>query len=238
MKKITLVTPVPDLIKQVIQDSMLRQAVNNEIVDFNVINLRDHAEGNYRQIDDIPFGGGSGMVMMPEPIIRAIESVKQDLDPEKEIKIIYPSPQGKKWSHETALEMSECDQFVFICGHYKGIDERIIEKYGPEEYSIGDFVTTSGELPAMLMIDSMVRLIPGVLNNYDSALSDSFATGLLDAPYYTRPREVEGMAVPDVLLSGHHKQIDEWRQTKREERTKERRPDIWKKFLENRDETE
>lgn len=238
MKEIALVTPVPDLVNQVIQDSMLRQAVSNGIVRFHVINLRDHAEGNYRQVDDIPYGGGGGMVMMPEPVIRAVEKVKEDLDSETETRIIYPTPQGRTWSHDVAVDMSKSDQFIFICGHYKGVDERIIDKYSPEEFSVGDFVTTSGELPAMLMIDSMVRLVPGVLNNYESALSDSFASGLLDAPVYTRPREIEGMKVPEVLLSGHHRQIEEWRQEEREKRTRKRRPDIWEKYSKNRDEME
>lgn len=238
MKNFALVTPVPDLVNQVIMDSMLRQAVTNEIAEFKVVNLRDYAEGNYRQVDDIPYGGGGGMVMMPEPIIKAVESLKKGYMTGKKTRLIYPSPQGQIWSHEIAMDMSNCDRFIFICGHYKGVDERIIEKYSPEEYSIGDFVTTSGELPALLMIDSIVRLVPGVLNNYDSAMSDSFATGLLDAPYFTRPREIESMKVPEVLLSGHHKQIEEWRNKQREERTKRRRPDIWKKYIENRDETE
>jgi len=217
---------------------MLRQAVTNEIIQFQIVSPRDFAEGSYRQVDDEPFGGGGGMVMMPEPIIKAVEKAKEDLNFEKEIKMIYPSPQGRTWSHEIALEMGDCDQFIFICGHYKGVDERIIEKYSPEEFSVGDYVTTSGELPAMLMIDSIVRLIPGVLNNYNSAMTDSFATGLLDAPQYTRPRVIEGMEVPEVLLSGHHKQIETWRQEQRETRTKERRPDIWKKYLKNRNDTE
>jgi len=136
------------------------------------------------------------------------------------------------------MENSQIDKLIFICGHYKGIDERVIEKYVTHEYSIGDFVVTAGELPAMIMIDSIVRLIPGVLNKYDSAMSDTFASDLLDAPYYTRPREIEGMKVPDVLIEGHHKKIDEWRNAQREQRTKVKRPDIWEKYLEKSDFTE
>ena len=136
------------------------------------------------------------------------------------------------------MENSKIDKLVFICGHYKGIDERVVEKYVTHEYSIGDFVVTAGELPTMMMIDSIVRLIPGVLNKYDSAMSDTFASDLLDAPFYTRPREIDGMKVPDVLIEGHHKKINEWRNSEKKKRTREKRPDIWKQYLEKNDFTE
>ncbi len=216
---------------------MLRQAVERKIVEFNILNLRDFAKGNYRQVDDEPFGGGDGMVMMAEPFFKAIEH-SIELIGSTGTRIVYPSPQGVKWTHELALENSSVEKLIFICGHYKGIDERVIEKYVTHEYSIGDFVVTAGELPAMLLIDSIVRLIPGVLNKYESAMTDTFSADLLDAPYYTRPREIEGMKVPDVLLEGHHKKIEEWRKTERIKRTKKKRPDIWKKYKENSDSTE
>lgn len=216
---------------------MLRQAVDKGIANFTIVNLRDFAKGNYRQIDDEPFGGGDGMIMMAEPFFKAIDHSIEMIG-STGIRIVYPSPQGSVWSHKLALENSEIEKLIFICGHYKGIDERVIEKYVTHEYSIGDFVVTAGELPAMIMIDSIVRLIPGVLNKYESAMSDTFAADLLDAPYYTRPREIGGMKVPDVLLEGHHKKIDEWRKAERIKRTKENRPDIWKKYLENSDLTE
>jgi tRNA (guanine37-N1)-methyltransferase len=216
---------------------MLRQAVERNIVEFKVVNLRDFTIGNYRQIDDGPFGGGEGMVMMAEPLFKAIDQSLEKLGID-DVRVVYPSPQGIQWTHELAMENSQVDKLIFICGHYKGIDERVIEKYVTHEYSIGDFVVTAGEIPAMIMIDSIVRLIPGVLNKYDSAMSDTFASDLLDAPYYTRPREFEGMKVPDVLIEGHHKKIDEWRNAEREKRTKEKRPDIWKKYLEKSDFTE
>ena len=237
MKQIVIITPVPDTIDSLIANSMLRQAVERNVVEFKVVNLRDFTRGNYRQVDDEPFGGGDGMVMMAEPLFKAIDNSLEQLG-SGDVRIVYPSPQGVQWTHELAIENSQVDKLIFICGHYKGIDERVIEKYVTHEYSIGDFVVTAGELPAMMMIDSIVRLIPGVLNKYDSAMSDTFASDLLDAPYYTRPREFEGMKVPDVLIEGHHKKIDEWRNAQREKRTKAKRPDIWEKYLEKSDLTE
>ena len=237
MKQIVIITPVPDTIDSLIANSMLRQAVERNVVEFKVVNLRDFTRGNYRQIDDDPFGGGEGVVMMAEPLFTAIDFCLEQLG-SGEVRLLFPSPQGVQWTHELAMENSQIDKLIFICGHYKGIDERVIEKYVTHEYSIGDFVVTAGELPAMIMIDSIVRLIPGVLNKYDSAMSDTFASDLLDAPYYTRPREIEGMKVPDVLIEGHHKKIDEWRNAQREQRTKVKRPDIWEKYLEKSDFTE
>lgn len=216
---------------------MLRQAVERKIVEFSIINLRDFSKGNYRQVDDEPFGGGGGMVMMAEPLFRAIDH-SLELIGLANTRIVYPSPQGVQWTHKLAIENSYIEKLIFICGHYKGIDERVMQKYVTHEYSIGDFVVTAGELPAMIMIDSIVRLIPGVLNKYESAMSDTFATDLLDAPYYTRPRDIEGMKVPGVLLEGHHKKIDEWRKAKRIKRTKAKRPDIWEKYLDKSDFTE
>jgi tRNA (guanine37-N1)-methyltransferase len=237
LKQIVIITPVPDTIDNLIANSMLRQAVERNVVEFKVINLRDFTKGNYRQVDDEPFGGGDGMVMMAEPLFKAIDYSLEQLD-SGDVRVAYPSPQGVQWTHKLAIENSQLDKLIFICGDYKGIDERVIEKYVTHEYSIGDFVVTAGELPAMMMIDSIVRLIPGVLNKYDSAMSDTFASDLLDAPYYTRPRTIEGMKVPDVLIEGHHKKIDEWRNARREKRTETKRPDIWKKYLEKSDLTE
>lgn len=216
---------------------MLRQAVERNVVEFTIVNLRDFAKGNYRQVDDEPFGGGEGMVMMSEPLFKAIDHCLERVG-SADTRVVYPSPQGVLWKHELAVENSQVENLIFICGHYKGIDERVVQKYITHEYSIGDFVVTAGEIPAMIMIDSIVRLIPGVLNKYESAMSDTFATDLLDAPYYTRPREIDGMKVPDVLLEGHHKKIDEWRNAERIKRTKKKRPDIWKKYLDKSELTE
>lgn len=195
------------MVNSVVQQSMLRRAVEQEKVTLHCINLRDFGKSNYRQIDDTPFGGGAGMVMMPKPLFQAIDHAIELVGGSENLRIIYPSPQGELWSHKHAVENSEADKLIVICGHYKGIDERVIQKYVTHEYSIGDFVVTSGELPALIVIDSVVRLIPGVLNKIESALSDTFASDLLDAPYYTQPREIDGMKVPEVLISGHQKKL-------------------------------
>ena len=231
MKKIAVITPVPHVIEILIENSMLRKAISNKVAEFSIIDLRNFGIGNYRQIDDSPYGGGSGMVMMAEPLIKAIDNALEYVGIGEEVKIIYPSPQGSLWSQDTAEDLSKWDRIIVICGHYKGIDERIIKKYVTNQYSIGDFIMTSGEIPAMIMLDSALRLVPGTLNNIESALTDTFTLGLLDYPHYTQPRIVQEMSVPDVLISGHHKKIDTWRKNQREKRTQNKRPDLWKKYL-------
>jgi tRNA (guanine37-N1)-methyltransferase len=229
--QIAIVTPVPEMVATVVQNSMLRQAVERQVVDIHLINLREFGEGNYRQIDDKPFGGGSGMVLMAGPLFKAIEAALDQIGGFDEgTRIIYPSPQGKPWSHQAAMETSAIEKLIVICGHYKGIDQRVIDKYVTHEYSIGDYVLTSGELPALVLLDSTVRLIPGVLNDYESAMTDSFVNGLLEGPYYTQPRELDGREVPPVLLSGHHQKIKAWRAKQQEQWTKVRRPDLWEKY--------
>ena len=231
MKKIAVITPVPQVIEILIENSMLRKAISNQVAEFSIIDLRNFGIGNYRQIDDSPYGGGSGMVIMAEPLIKAIDKALEYVGISEEVKIIYPSPQGLLWSQDTAEDLSEWDRIIVICGHYKGIDERIIKKYVTNQYSIGDFIMTSGEIPAMIMLDSALRLVPGTLNNIESALTDTFTLGLLDYPHYTQPRIVQQMSVPDVLISGHHKNIDTWRKNQRLKRTQNKRPDLWKKYL-------
>jgi len=233
VKKIAIITPVPDMVDSIIEHSMLRKAAEENVVEYNVVNLREFGKGNYRQIDDTPFGGGSGMVLMAEPLMAAVENALEWINAEN-VRIVFPSPQGQKWNHDAAATFSEHDNTIFICGHYKGIDQRVIEKYVTDEFSIGDFVVTSGEVPAMIMIDSMVRLMPGVLNTRESAETDSFYGNLLDNPHFTKPREVVGMAVPEVLLNGHHQEINDWRQSQKEKITEEKRPDLWRNYLEHR----
>ena len=238
MNQIAVITPVPDVIDTLITNSILRKAVERNAVKFHIVNLRKFGRGNYRQIDDTPFGGGSGMVMMAEPLIKAIEHTMDLIGGSEDVQVIYPSPQGETWSQKVANQTSKVKKLIVICGHYKGVDERVIDRYGICEYSLGDFVITSGEIPAMVMVDSAVRLIPGALNTLDSALTDTFTHDLLDHPHYTQPREIEGLRVPDVLLSGHHKEIETWKQGQREKRTKERRPDLWKIYKEKLKESE
>ena len=231
MKKIAIITPVPEMVHAIIEQSMLRKAAAEKVVEYNVFDLREFGKGNYRQIDDTPFGGGSGMVMMAEPLMAAVEFAMEWMG-DNDVRIVCPSPQGKTWNHKSAETFSDHEKTIFICGHYKGIDQRVIEKYVTDEFSIGDFVVTSGEIPAMIMIDSMVRLIPGVLNSRESAETDTFYGDLLDNPHFTKPRKVDGMPVPEVLLNGHHKEIEDWRQSQREFITQEKRPDLWRKYLE------
>ncbi len=235
MKKVAVITPVPDVINILIENSMLRKSIDNQVAQIHVVNLREFGVGNYRQIDDAPFGGGSGMVMMAEPLINAIDNAMDLVGRSEEVKVLYPSPQGDLWDQRSAEGLSKWEKIIIICGHYKGIDERVIEKYVTDEYSIGDFIMTSGEIPAMIMLDSALRLVPGTLNNIDSALSDTFTLGLLDHPHYTQPRIVDGKPVPDVLISGHHEKISSWRQDQREKRTKEKRFDLWKKYTKIRE---
>ena len=230
MIQIAVITPVPDVIDTLIQNSMLRKAVEKRVVKLHTVNIREFGIGNYRQIDDTPFGGGSGMVMMAEPLFKALDKATDLVGGTDNIRVVYPSPQGKTWDQKFAEDMSKQQKIIMICGHYKGIDERVIEKYVTDEYSIGDFVMTSGEIPAMVMLDSIVRLVPGTLNTLDSALSDTFTQGLLDHPHYTQPRMVEEMPVPEILLGGHHEKIESWRQDQRERRTKDKRPDLWIKY--------
>ena len=230
MTIIAVITPVPDVIDTLIQNSILRKAVEKDIVEFHLVNLRDFGKGNYRQIDDAPYGGGNGMVMMAGPLFKAIECALELVGGPGNVQVIYPSPQGKVWNQKIAEETSQQKKLIIICGHYKGIDERVIEKYVTHEYSLGDFVMTNGEIPTMVMLDSAVRLIPGTLNNLDSALTDSFSQNLLDHPHYSQPRELDGMVVPDILTGGHHAKIDAWRKKQKENQTKQKRPDLWEKY--------
>ena len=230
--QIFIITPFPAIPEAVIGESILRRASEKEIVDYHMIDLREFTEGKHRQIDDYPFGGGTGMVMLAEPILKAMDRVRELYNGDKGLRVVFPSPQAKVLSQETSRDLSEADGIAFICGHYKGIDERVRETVVTDEISIGDYVVTGGELPAMVILDSVVRLIPGVLGDEESANTDSFTHDLLDHPHYTRPEEVKGLKVPEVLMSGHHANVDAWRQEQRELRTKKNRPDLWEHYQE------
>ena len=230
--QIFVITPFPAIPEAVTGESILRRAGEKEIVDYHMIDLREFTEGKHRQLDDYPFGGGTGMVMLAEPILKAMDRVRELYNGDKGLRVVFPSPQAKVLSQETSLDLSEADGIAFICGHYKGIDERVRETVVTDEISIGDYVVTGGELPAMVILDSVVRLIPGVLGDEESANTDSFTHDLLDHPHYTRPEEVKGLKVPEVLMSGHHANVDAWRQEQRELRTKKNRPDLWEHYQE------
>ena len=217
-------TLFPDMIKNVLNESITGRAVKNNIIDINYINIRDFADNKHNSVDDEPYGGGGGMVMQPGPIYRAYQSVTENLSYKP--KVIYMSPQGKVFNQELAKELAKEEHLIFLCGHYEGVDERIIEEIVDYEISIGDYVLTGGEIPAMVVIDSISRLIPGVLSSSDSYTNESHYSGLLEYPQYTRPIEFMGRRVPDVLLSGHHANIEKWRREKSLERTLYKRPDM------------
>ena len=221
------------MIQSFLSHTMARKAIELDIVDLQIFNLRDYSNGKYRQIDDTPFGGGPGMVMMAKPLFKALDDAIDKLDGIEGLNVLFPSPQGKIWNQKIAQDYTKVEKLVVICGHYKGIDQRVIDKYVTDEYSIGDFVMSCGEIPAMMMIDSIVRLQPGVLNDSESSKTDTFSSELLDTPFYTQPREINGMRVPKVLLSGNHGLIKSWKGNQRIEVTKLKRPDIWKKYNNN-----
>ena len=207
--RIDVISAVPALLKSPLNESILKRAQKKKLVSIHVHNLRKYAEGKYRQVDDKPFGGGAGMVLKPEPVFRCMEKLlsKRTYD-----EVIFLTPQGKKFSQKKANKLSLARNLILICGHYKGVDQRVIDKFVTSELSIGDYVLTGGEIAASVVIDSVVRLIPGVLGDGESALSDSFQTESgFDSPLYTRPAVYNDMKVPQVLLSGNHAEIEKWR---------------------------
>jgi tRNA (guanine37-N1)-methyltransferase len=224
---IDVVTPFPNLIQGAFEESILKRAKERERVTITLWNLRDFASDKHKTVDDYPYGGGAGMIMKPEPIFRAVAKIQKN-HPNLKSRIILMTPQGKVYTQDRAKELSCEEHLIFLCGHYRGVDERVVEALVTDEISLGDYIITGGELAAAVVIDSVIRLLPDVLNNFDSAEGDSFTSGLLDYPHYTRPEMFEGMPVPEVLLSGHHEQIREWRVEHALKRTQDRRPDLLK----------
>lgn len=204
--KIDILTLFPEIFHAIFNWSIIGRAVEKELVRLNCTNIRDFSEDKHKRVDDYPFGGGPGMVMKPEPIVKAIESVK-----ESESKIIYLSPKGKVYNQRMANKLAKEKHLILLSGHYEGIDNRIVEHYIDEEISIGDYVLTGGEIPSLVLLDSIIRLIPGVLGSEESFIEDSHYNGLLEHPQYTRPRDFNGYMVPSVLLSGNHKEIEKWK---------------------------
>lgn len=223
--RIDIITVVPGLLEGPFSHSILKRAEEKGLATVRVHNLRDYASGKQKQVDDYAFGGGAGMVMMIEPIAKCLEALQSERAYDE---VIYMTPDGKTFDQNMANKLSLKGNLIILCGHYKGVDERVREKFITREISIGDFVLSGGELAAAVVADAIIRLIPGVLNDETSALTDSFQDGLLAPPVYTRPAEYEGMKVPDVLLSGHQAKIEAWRFDASVRRTKERRPDLLK----------
>jgi tRNA (guanine37-N1)-methyltransferase len=226
MMRIDIITALPKLLESPFADSIMKRAIDKKLVAVHVHDLRSYGTGKHRQIDDYQFGGGAGMVMMIEPIKKIIDDLKSQRAYDE---VIFMTPDGEVFNQSAANSLSLKQNLILLCGHYKGIDERIRETMITREISIGDYVLSGGELAAAVVTDAIVRLIPGVLNNETSALTDSFQDDLLSPPVYTRPANFNGLNVPEILLSGDFKRIDEWRQTQAELRTQTRRPDIWNK---------
>lgn len=222
--RIDVITAHPGLLDGPLDHSIVHRAREAGAVEIGIHDLRDHAVGKHNQIDDYPFGGGAGMVLKPEPLFRAVEAIEDEAGEADEV--IFLTPDGERLTQPTANRLSMHDHLILIAGHYKGIDQRVRDALVTRELSIGDFVLSGGELPALVLIDAVVRLLPGVLGDASSALTDSFQDDLLDAPVYTRPAEYRGRSVPEVLRSGDHQRVEAWRDEKRLEKTRERRPDL------------
>jgi len=219
-----VLTLFPEMVKQGLNTSIIGRAIEKGILSLEAVDIRDFSVNKHKRVDDYPYGGGAGMVMQAEPVYLAYESVAEKL--EKKPRVIYMTPQGQVFNQKLAMELAQEEELIFLCGHYEGIDERVLEEIVTDNVSIGDYVLTGGELAAMVMIDAISRHVPGVLNNEESAQFDSFHDNLLEYPQYSRPEEWRGRKVPEVLLSGHHGKVDEWRRQQSLLRTYQRRPEL------------
>lgn len=224
--RIDIISVVPDILKSPFESSILKRAIDKNHVEIHIHNLRDYSKNKYNQVDDYQYGGGAGMVLMVEPIDKCIQNLKTE---RKYDEIIYLTPDGNTLNQKAANTLSLKKNLILLCGHYKGIDQRVRDMHITKEISIGDYVLSGGEVAAIVLSDAIIRLIPGVLNDETSALTDSFQDDLLSPPIYTRPSEYKGMKVPDVLMSGHFKKIEEWRENQAFKITEEKRPDLLKK---------
>ncbi|KGP73970.1 tRNA (guanosine(37)-N1)-methyltransferase TrmD [Pontibacillus yanchengensis] len=223
---IDILTLFPEMFEGVLNSSIMKRAQDMNAFSYNTVNFRDYTESKHNKVDDTPYGGGAGMVLSPQPIFDAVDAVKEKSSQTKPPRVILLCPQGEPHSQQKAEELAQEEHLIFLCGHYEGYDERIRTHLVTDEISIGDYVLTGGELGAMVVMDSVVRLLPSVLGNESSAPEDSFSNGLLEHPHYTRPRDFRGMHVPEVLFSGNHAKIDEWRHQQSLKRTYERRKDL------------
>ena len=228
MNRFHILTLFPKMVMDGLNTSIIGRAIDAGLLEINAVNIRDYSTNKHMKVDDYPYGGGAGLGMQPEPVYRAYKDLTKNM--KKKPRVVYLTPQGTTFHQEMAKELAKEEELVFLCGHYEGIDERVLEEIVTDYVSIGDYVLTGGELPAMVMIDSISRLVPGVLHNDDSAGDESFENGLLEYPQYTRPPVFLDKEVPEVLLSGHHENIRKWRHEQSVKRTKERRPDLWKAY--------
>ena len=231
MMRFDIMTLFPSLVETVLSESIIGRAQKNGILQVCAHNIRDYSENKHRRVDDTPYGGGRGMLMAAPPVWNCWQAVLANVKEEEQVRTIYLSPRGKTYTQEDARRLSQYDRLILLCGHYEGIDQRAVDAVADEEISIGDYVLTGGELPACILVDSVGRLIDGVLPEAECHEKESFEKYLLEYPQYTRPEVFRGKSVPEVLLSGHHENIDKWRLTQAEEVTQQRRPDLYEIYL-------
>ena len=229
--KFDIITLFPEMFSAIKEEGVIARAMKKSLISIHTWQLRDFSSNKYKNVDEKPYGGGAGMVIQVKPIRDCVAKIKQS---SPNTKVIYLSPQGKKLDQQLVEKLATFESITMLCGRYEGVDERVIENDIDFEISIGDYVISNGELSSMIIFDSIIRLVPGVLNDLNSAMTDSFVDDLLDAPYFTRPNEIDGLKVPDVLLSGNHQLIEEWKNNKKIEITRNKRPDLWKKYKEKK----
>ncbi|MBQ9438527.1 MAG: tRNA (guanosine(37)-N1)-methyltransferase TrmD [Lachnospiraceae bacterium] len=230
--RFVVLTIFPEVIRSYVDTGILKRAIGQGLFSVEAVDIRAYTLDKHGKVDDYPFGGGAGMLMTPEPVCRAHEAVMSSMKGEK-VRTVYLTPQGRMLNQEVAKDLAGEEELILLCGHYEGIDERVLSKVVTDEVSIGDYVLTGGELPALVLMDSIARFIPGVLHNAASALDESFSEGLLEYPQYTRPEVWRGIAAPAVLLSGHHAKVAQWRKEQALQRTKEKRPDLYFDYFRN-----
>ena len=230
-----ILTLFPDMVCQGLCTSIIGRAMERELIHIETINIRDYTKDKHKKVDDYPYGGGAGMLMQAQPVYDAYQAVLSQINAKtnKQPRVVYVTPRGTTFSQSMARELAMEEDLVILCGHYEGIDERVLEEIVTDYVSIGDYVLTGGELPAMVMVDCISRLVPGVLNNSESSVDESFSDGLLEYPQYSRPEVWNGKKVPDVLLSGHHANIEKWRHEQALEMTKKHRPDMYEEYVKN-----
>ena len=226
-----ILTLFPEMVMQGLNTSILGKAIERQYIAIEAVNIRDYTQNKHGKVDDYTYGGGAGMLMQAQPVYDAYQAVTGKMASEKKKRVIYVTPQGQTFHQRLAQELAQEEELIFLCGHYEGIDERVLEEIVTDEISIGDYVLTGGELPAMVMIDAIARLVPGVLHNGESAVTESFDNGLLEYPQYSRPEVWHDKKVPEVLLSGNHAKVEEWRLGQSLERTRQRRADLYEAYM-------